>query len=441
MHDPYDILGVARGASFEEIKAAYRRACKAKHPDMGGSHQAFIELQAAYEHILRDLRRGYQQRREEAPRKEHAHQRQGSAEAGSQRRSEQTARDIEEELEELRRTAEAAARAHEEALRARREQAWQSGEHRTWAKLTWDDFGRFFVGVARSGLKGLSLLFAAVVGIGTVLVEANVVSAVVLAGSGIGFVLSHALKSDKGGLMSAGLLLFGLMTIWLLPVRAALFLYPLATISVLLCLALIFKFGQQGGRVGLLTGGVLSLYMIGAIVVDTEKQQQARPTAPSGGEPARQPSPTPNATIAANPQPTVLPRPSENLGQMAAPQAGSQGRPATGTPAAARAAPSPPGASVSVPPPAPEARVLLASEGAVLKFVAGVPYQLKVRSGRTTLLFATAGQLYYAGDEKVERCVERLTFRMEASSSSYESVSPILRSCRGDAIVRVMMVE
>ena len=61
-----------------------------------------------------------------------------------------------------RRTAEAAARAHEEALRTRREQAWQSGEHRTWARLTWDDIGRFFIGVARSGLKGLSLLFAAV---------------------------------------------------------------------------------------------------------------------------------------------------------------------------------------------------------------------------------------------------------------------------------------
>jgi hypothetical protein len=85
--------------------------------------------------------------------------------------------------------------------------------------------------VARSGVKGLSLLFAALIGAGTVLLQANVVSAIVLLGSGIGFVLSLALKSDKGGLMSAGLLLFGLMTVWLPPVRAALFLYPLATIS------------------------------------------------------------------------------------------------------------------------------------------------------------------------------------------------------------------
>ena len=47
MRDPYEILGVARGASFEEIKAAYRRACLKRHPDMpGGSHEAMVELSA-----------------------------------------------------------------------------------------------------------------------------------------------------------------------------------------------------------------------------------------------------------------------------------------------------------------------------------------------------------------------------------------------------------
>ena len=81
----------------------------------------------------------------------------------------------------------------------------------------------------------------------------------ILLGSGIGFAFSLALKSDKGGILSAALLLFGVMTIWLPPVRAALFLYPLATISVLILLALIFKFAQAGGTVGLMTGGVLAL--------------------------------------------------------------------------------------------------------------------------------------------------------------------------------------
>jgi curved DNA-binding protein CbpA len=44
MRDPYDILGVPRGASLDEIKAAYRRACKARHPDMGDSHEAMTEV-------------------------------------------------------------------------------------------------------------------------------------------------------------------------------------------------------------------------------------------------------------------------------------------------------------------------------------------------------------------------------------------------------------
>ena len=53
-------------------------------------------------------------------------------------------------------------------------------------------------------MKGLALLFAAIVGIGSVLVEANFISALILLGSGLGFAFSLALKSDKGGIVSAG---------------------------------------------------------------------------------------------------------------------------------------------------------------------------------------------------------------------------------------------
>ena len=73
-------------------------------------------------------------------------------------------------------------------------------------------------------------------------------------------------------MLSAAVLLFGIMTIWLPPVRGALFRYPLATISVLILLALIFKFVQAGGTVGLMTGGVLALYVIGVIVGDTSRR-------------------------------------------------------------------------------------------------------------------------------------------------------------------------
>ena len=262
MRDPYEILGVARGASLDEIKAAYKRASLKRHPDMpGGSHEAQVELNTAYAFILEELKHGHQSSSQDQGAR--------SDQAERDRKSwEQTYRDIDEELEEMRRAAEA----HEDALRGMRSRAWQSGERATWAKLTWEDLARFVRGIARSGVKGLALLFAALVGIGSVLVEANFVSALILLGSGLGFLFSLALKSDKGGMMSAALLLFGVMTIWLPPVRSALYLYPLATISVLILLALIFKFAQAGGTVGLMTGGVLAFYVIAVIVNGTSRQ-------------------------------------------------------------------------------------------------------------------------------------------------------------------------
>ena len=111
-------------------------------------------------------------------------------------------------------------------------QAWKSGDRATHGRGSPGRiFAQFFRGVARGGIKGLTLLFAALVGVGTVLVEANVVSALILLGSGIAFLFSIALKSDKGGILSAALLMFGVMTIWLPPVREALFRYPVATLS------------------------------------------------------------------------------------------------------------------------------------------------------------------------------------------------------------------
>ena len=34
MRDPYEVLGIQRGASDEEIKKAYRAKCKRWHPDL-----------------------------------------------------------------------------------------------------------------------------------------------------------------------------------------------------------------------------------------------------------------------------------------------------------------------------------------------------------------------------------------------------------------------
>ena len=55
MADPYDVLGVARDASAEEIKKAYRRLAREHHPDVNpdAEHERFKEISAAYD-ILSD---------------------------------------------------------------------------------------------------------------------------------------------------------------------------------------------------------------------------------------------------------------------------------------------------------------------------------------------------------------------------------------------------
>jgi hypothetical protein len=403
MRDPYEILGVARGASFEEIKAAYRRACKQRHPDLGGSHEAMVELNAAYEFVLNELKQGYQRQREEAPRQEHA----GRADERRERNWEQTYRDIDEELEEMRRTAEA----HEDALRKMRAQAWKDGDRTTWAKLTWEDFARFFRGVARSGVKGLALLFAALVGIGSILVEANFISALILLGSGLGFAFSLALKSDKGGIVSGALLLFGIMTIWLPPVRGALFLHPLATISALILLALIFKFAQAGGAVGLMTGGVLAVYVLVAILADTAQQSPWVAALPP--QPTFAPASGPiNATPAA---PSAPRSPTQASPQAIAPS--TQPNPA---------------------PTPPEPRTLLASQGAILKFVAGVPYHLKVRTGLATSLRATQGKVALASNAgDTGECVDAFDFPTLTGAGPWQDIDGEFRACGGDAVTSV----
>ena len=48
MKDYYQILGIARSASADEIKRAYRRLASQHHPDKGGNKERFQEIQEAY---------------------------------------------------------------------------------------------------------------------------------------------------------------------------------------------------------------------------------------------------------------------------------------------------------------------------------------------------------------------------------------------------------
>jgi DnaJ-class molecular chaperone len=57
MTDYYNILGVNKGASSEEIKKAYRKLAAKHHPDRGGDTAQFQKIQEAYDTIGDDQKR------------------------------------------------------------------------------------------------------------------------------------------------------------------------------------------------------------------------------------------------------------------------------------------------------------------------------------------------------------------------------------------------
>jgi molecular chaperone DnaJ len=55
--DPHEVLGVPKGASFEEIQGAYRKLARQYHPDINKDERAyarFKEINEAYEILTRD---------------------------------------------------------------------------------------------------------------------------------------------------------------------------------------------------------------------------------------------------------------------------------------------------------------------------------------------------------------------------------------------------
>ena len=108
--------------------------------------------------------------------------------------------------------------------------------------------------------------------------------------------------------------------------------------------------------------------------------------------------------------------------------------PSPTVPAPTRPTPSPTVAYIP-----PEPRTLLAANGAILKFVSGIPYHLKVRNGRSTYLHATQGTMkLISGADGSGACVDSLHFLPESSNGPWHEVGRTLRACDGDAIVSVV---
>ena len=47
MSDPYEALGLQRGATEDEVKKTYRKLAREHHPDKGGDAEKFKKIQTA----------------------------------------------------------------------------------------------------------------------------------------------------------------------------------------------------------------------------------------------------------------------------------------------------------------------------------------------------------------------------------------------------------
>jgi hypothetical protein len=83
---------------------------------------------------------------------------------------------------------------------------------------------------------------------------------------------------------------------------------------------------------------------------------------------------------------------------------------------------------------------LIASDGAVLKFAAGVIYNLKLRSGFTTSLTSTQGKVaLYSGTDRSGECVETLGMTTTKTPAPFQDYQKQIRACETDAIMTVAL--
>ena len=66
MNDPYQVLGMSRSASADDIKKAYRKLSRIYHPDANVNNpdkdkaeEKFKQIQAAYQQIMKEKTEGF----------------------------------------------------------------------------------------------------------------------------------------------------------------------------------------------------------------------------------------------------------------------------------------------------------------------------------------------------------------------------------------------
>jgi Arm DNA-binding domain len=90
----------------------------------------------------------------------------------------------------------------------------------------------------------------------------------------------------------------------------------------------------------------------------------------------------------------------------------------------------------------PEPRTLFAAQGAILKFVAGVPYHLKVRTGLATSLRATQGKVALgSGDSDSSNCVDAFDFPIQTGAGPWREIDQTFRACGDEAVMTVTAVR
>lgn len=209
----------------------------------------------------------------------------------------------------------------------------------------------------------------------------NAVSAFIMLCSGLGVVAGHLLRSEKGTAFSAVLLLFGVMSIWIAPVREAVLGAPFTTLGALLCAAAAFRFASLGWA-AMMTGGALSIAVMLYI-----------------------------------------------LGQARQPESGAS-------------LPSPPVPAPSAPMQSGNPDLWYAEKGKTIDLQVGTPYRFNFTTGAKTTLHALSGRISVWRDDRiVQPCDTKASIRMSASKAEYEPSTLVLRSCDGDARVSVADVQ